>query len=149
MMRFIEWRKQTSRNLLGVPHGNDWGDWLSLGGKTPLEYIDTAYFAYSTKLMAEMAAAVGKTAQATEYQELLQRIKEAFNKKYVYPDGSLQVDTQTAYALALWMDLLPENLRHKAGEILAKKIRARARHRAPGGVAGSAAYFPQSADYPA
>ena len=124
MVRFIEWRKQSSKNFLGVAHGNDWGDWLSLGGKTPLEYIDTAYFAYSTKLMAEMADVVGKHAQATEYQELFRSIKAAFNKKYVYPDGSLEVDTQTAYALALWMDLLPENLRDKAGEILAKKIRA-------------------------
>jgi len=126
MTRFLEWRKQTSKNFLGVPHGNDWGDWLSLGGKTPLEYIDTVYFAYTTMLMAEMAGAVGKPAPATEYQELLRRIKEAFNKKYVYPDGSLQVDTQTAYALALWMDLLPEHLRNPAGEILAKKIRAKA-----------------------
>jgi alpha-L-rhamnosidase len=122
MTRFMEWRKATSKEFLGVPHGNDWGDWLSLGGKTPLEYIDTAYFAYATRLMAEMAQAFGNRPQLTEYQELFARIKEAFNKKYVKPDGSLQVDTQTAYALALWMDLLPENLRQPAGVILARKI---------------------------
>ncbi len=126
MTRFIAWRKQTSKDFLGVEHGNDWGDWLSLGGKTPLEYIDTAYFAYSTKLMAEMAQAAGKQAQASEYQDLFSHIKQSFNKKYVKPDGSLELDTQTAYALALWMDLLPDRLRKQAGEILAKKIRAAA-----------------------
>ena len=38
------------------------------------------------------------------------------------PDGTLAVDTQTAYALALYMDLLPGNLRAAAGARLAKKI---------------------------
>ncbi|HWH68380.1 MAG TPA: family 78 glycoside hydrolase catalytic domain, partial [Candidatus Sulfotelmatobacter sp.] len=50
MTRFINWRKSTSRDCLGVEHGNDWGDWLSMGGKTPIAYIDTVYFAYSTRL---------------------------------------------------------------------------------------------------
>ena len=49
------------KNYLGVAHGNDWGDWLSFGTKTPLEYVDTAYFAYSAKLMADMAHAIGLT----------------------------------------------------------------------------------------
>ena len=39
------------------------------------------------------------------------------------PDGSLTVDTQTAYALALYMDLLPSELRAAAGAMLAAKIR--------------------------
>ena len=38
------------------------------------------------------------------------------------PDGALALDTQTAYALALYMDLLPDNLRAAAGALLAKKI---------------------------
>ena len=36
MVRFLEWRKATSKDFLGINHGNDWGDWLSFGGKTPL-----------------------------------------------------------------------------------------------------------------
>jgi alpha-L-rhamnosidase len=123
MARFIEWRKATSRNFLGVNHGNDWGDWLSFGGKTPLDYTDSIYFGYSTKLMAGMAQAIGREKEAAEYRELLANIKAAFNRKYVKPDGTLAVDTQTAYALALYADLLPDNLRTTAGAILAKKIR--------------------------
>jgi alpha-L-rhamnosidase len=72
--------------------------------------------------MAEMAQAVGKTKAAAEYRDLFGQIKAAFNQKYVKPDGTLAVDTQTAYALALYMDLLPENLRAAAGACLAKKI---------------------------
>jgi alpha-L-rhamnosidase len=124
MVRFLEWRQATSKGFLGINHGNDWGDWLSFGGKTPLEYVDTAYFAYSTKLMAEMAQAIGKEKESAEYRELLANIQAAFNTKYVKPDGSLNVDTETAYALALYVDLVPAELRKATGAMLAKKLRA-------------------------
>jgi len=123
MTKFIQWRQSESKDFLGVVHGNDWGDWLSVNEKTPLDYIDTAYFAYSTKLMSEMARALGRTDEASHYDELFGNIKSAFNKKYVQPDAKLAVDTQTACALALYMDLLPQELRSMAAERLAKKIR--------------------------
>jgi alpha-L-rhamnosidase len=123
MTRFLDWRKPTSQEFLGINHGNDWGDWLSFGTKTPLSYIDTVYFAYSTKLMAEMAQAIGKQTEAADYHQLFENIKAAFNRKYAKPDGSLTVDTETAYALALYMDLLPTELRPASGHILADKLR--------------------------
>jgi len=124
MAKFMDWRKATSRNFLGINHGNDWGDWLSFGKKTPLEYVDTVYFAYSANLMAQMAAAIGKSKEAAEYADLFNHIKSAFNEKYVHADGTLEVDTETAYALALYMDLIPADLRAKSGKILADKLRA-------------------------
>lgn len=126
MTKFLDWRKRTSKDFLGIAHGNEWGDWLSFGGKTPIEYIDTAYFALSTRLMAEMAQAIGKDKEAADYRELFQNIKTAFNKKYVREDATISVDTQTAYALALQMELLPHELRPKAGAILAAKIKSQA-----------------------
>jgi len=124
MVKFLDWRRATSRDFLGVNYGNDWGDWLSFGGKTPLDYIDTCYFALSSRLMAEMARATGKHAEATVYRELFSNIKAAFNQKYVKPDGSLAVDTQTAYALALYVDLIPAGLRARTGKMLADKLRS-------------------------
>jgi len=124
LVKFIDWRKSASPNYVGIVHGNDWGDWLSFGKKTPLDYVDTVYFAYSASLMAQMAAAIGKADDAAAYAELFQKIKTAFNKKYVHADGSLGVDTETAYALALHMDLLPPELRGRSGKILADKLRA-------------------------
>jgi alpha-L-rhamnosidase len=123
MVKFIAWRKATSQNNLGITHGNDWGDWLSFGTKTPLDYVDTVYFAHSARLMSEMAVALGKNAEAAEYKTLFESVKAAFNKKYVHADGTLTVDTQTAYALALYMELLPAELRARSGKILADKIR--------------------------
>jgi alpha-L-rhamnosidase len=126
MVKFMDWRKRKSRNFLGINQGQDWGDWLSLGGKTPLDFLDTVYFAYTSQMMSEMAAAIGKKEEATNYQEQFANIKQAFDAKYVKPDGSLAVDTETAYVLALYVNLLPEELRQPAGEILAGKIRAAA-----------------------
>jgi len=123
MVKFMDWRKSTSTNYLGIVHGNYWGDWLSFA-HTPFDYVDTVYFAYSANLMSQMAAAIGKTDEATAYQDLFQNIKKAFDKKYLNPDGLLAVDTQTAYALALYMDLIPSDLRGRSGKILADKLRA-------------------------
>jgi alpha-L-rhamnosidase len=136
MTRFMEWRESTATNFLGINHGNDWGDWLSVGEKTPLAYIDTVYFAYTAKLMAAMAQAIAKDDEAAKYRNLFASIKGAFNEKYVHADGSLTVNSQTAYALALFMDLLPENLRMPAGAILAKRIQAKANDRNSGMTTG-------------
>jgi alpha-L-rhamnosidase len=65
LVRFMEWRQGRATNFLGVAGGHGWGDWLSFGNKTPIEYIDTVYFAGSAKMMAEMAEAIGKTCEAT------------------------------------------------------------------------------------
>ena len=68
MKRFMQWREQTSQNGLGIVHGNNWGDWLAVNETTPLDYIDTVFFAYSGQLMAEMAAVIGRDADAEHYR---------------------------------------------------------------------------------
>jgi len=107
-----------------VNHGNDWGDWLSFGGKTPLEYIDTAYFYLASKLMTQMAQAIGKDQEAATYLGWQENIRSAFNRKYVKADGSISIDTQTAYALALFVGLISEQQQARAADILAEKIRS-------------------------
>lgn len=123
MTRFLEWRKKTSQQNLGIAHGNEWGDWLAQGASTPLDYVDTIYFAISSDMMAEMAEAIGKKAEAAAYRKQFEAIKTAFNAKYVRADGSLSVDTQTAYALALFADLIPAAQRARTGQLLADMIR--------------------------
>ncbi|MCX8156692.1 MAG: glycoside hydrolase family 78 protein [Verrucomicrobiae bacterium] len=124
MTRFMQWRRKVARDYLGIAHpdGNGYGDWLNLNEPTPLEYLDTIYFGYTTRLMAEMAAALGRAEEAADYQDLFQKIRRAFTAKYVKPDGSFTVDTQTAYATALYSGVLPEELRSRTGARLAQKI---------------------------
>ncbi len=122
MTRFMQWRKKTSRDFLGVTHGNTWGDWLTQGAATPIDYIDTIYFAISANKMAQMATAIEHKDEAAAYQDLFAKIKRAFNDKYVKQDGTLSVNTQTAYALALFADLIPRGKRRAIGRKLAEMI---------------------------
>lgn len=122
MTRFMDWRKQTSRDELGIAHGNRWGDWLAQGAETPLDYIDSVYFALTSRMMAEMAEAVDKAPEAAAYQQQFDRTKTAFRKKYLQADGQLTVSTQTAYALALFANLVPEDQRDAVGQHLADMI---------------------------
>ncbi len=123
MTKFMQWRQRTSQNYLGIDHGNNWGDWLSQGEKTPLHFIDSVYFAVSTRLMAEMADAIGHTEDAEMYRKLQANIQRAFAKKYIQSPDRLTVDTQTAYALAFYGQLIPASQRASLSARLATKIR--------------------------
>jgi alpha-L-rhamnosidase len=106
------------------------GDWLDYRGEddrlpTPVtnyELIATAFFAYSTRLLADIARVLGKTDDAKCYAELAQKVAQAFNHEFVTPAGRIGPNTQTAYVLALHFDLLPESMRPLVAERLAEEI---------------------------
>src|SRR5581483_5303890 len=106
-------------------------DWLAFattqsdypGATTDKDFIQTAYFARSTDLLRQTAEVLGKKEDAAEYAELLAHIRAAFQNEFMTPNGRLASNTQTAYALALAFDLLPESLRKQAAERLAEDVR--------------------------
>ena len=120
MTRFMEFRMAQSPDLRGSNKFNPWGDWLSIGSTTPVEYIDSVYFAYSVTLMAQMADATSKPEESKRYRDLADRIRAKFREDYVNPDGTLKVDTQTAYALALAHGMVADS--SAAAERLVKMI---------------------------
>lgn len=122
MTRFMDFRKTSSPKNVGVSIGNPWGDWLSVNEVTPVEYIDACYYARCAELMADMAGAIGRADDAQKYARLLGDIKATFNAAYVKPDGTVKVETQTAYVLALSFNLLPDNLISPAADHLAGMI---------------------------
>ena len=132
MTRFMQWRKQTSVDDLGIVHGNAWGDWLTQGASTPLDYIDTVYFAISAKMMAEMANATQRLEEGKQYEAQFQRTKAAFASKYLNADGSINIRTQTAQALALFADLIPADKREATGKYLAELIAENGNHMSTG-----------------
>lgn len=110
--RFVHESATRDGNLLEEGRSS-WfsGDWLNLEGVDRLEehrVIATAYFAENTRMMAEMAAAIGETEQAAEWAALVPKIRAAFTAAYRRPDGSLYMGTQTVYAMALGMDLISD-----------------------------------------
>jgi alpha-L-rhamnosidase len=71
------------------------------------------------------AEVLGKHDDARFYDALLTDIRRAFLSKFVSSSGRIYGGTQTAYALALEFDLLPEKLRLQAARYLAEDVRAR------------------------
>jgi alpha-L-rhamnosidase len=112
--------------------GFHFGDWLAYattrsdypGATTDKDLIATAFFAYSTALLQQAAQVLGKQADAARYATLLAEIKAAFCREFVTENGRLASNTQTAYTLALWFDLLPEELRPEAARRLAEDVKS-------------------------
>jgi alpha-L-rhamnosidase len=130
MKKWISYLKTNSTGLLRPDKG--YGDWVSIASNTPKDVIGTAYFAYSTRLLAKMAAAIGREDEAKEYEELFEQIKAAFNEAYVSDDAKIKGDTQTCYLLGLHFDLLPDDKREKAAEHLVERIEAKNWHLSTG-----------------
>ena len=89
---------------------------------TPVEVVDTAYFAHSAQLVARAAALLGRPGDAAKYEKLFNDIKATFDEVFVSTNGMIQGDSQTAYVLALRFGLLPEDLRAAAAQRLAQKV---------------------------
>lgn len=107
------WKKRVAQNL---------GDWLPVNSKTPQDLAATAYWAYSAHLMSQMAHATGKEADAKRYADLFEKIRAAFQKEYIQPDGIVGSGSQTSYSLALFINLVPDTLKKPAVDNLVKDI---------------------------
>jgi alpha-L-rhamnosidase len=133
MERFIAFCTGRSKpGLLPPDKYQCFGDWLNINADTPNDVICTAYFAYSTRLTALTAAALGRTEDSDRYNDLFAQIKAAFNKAYVTDDGRVRGDTQTAYVLALAFDLVDGERAKLAGEHLVDDIAKRGWHLSTG-----------------
>lgn len=103
--------------------GNNYGDWLApRRDETPRELLATAYWAYDAQLMSEIADAIDQPEAASDYRELVGKIRRAFDEAFVEPDGHVRSDTQTAYVLALHMGLVPDALRAAAARNLVRAV---------------------------
>ncbi len=133
MKKFIEFcRARSTPKLLPPKSYHIFGDWLSINANTPPDVITTAYFAGSTKIVADAARILGKRTEAAEYDELHEKIKTAFQSAYIDSEGHVKGETQTGYVLALFFDLMPKELETKAAEHLVENIKARDWHLSTG-----------------
>ncbi len=108
--------------------GLDLGDWLSVDAikpddeTTPRVLCATAYWAWSAALMAEMAEATGRAADAERYRALREKIGRAFAAEFVARNGTAGNGSQASQVLALFMDLVPADRRDAAASVLAADI---------------------------
>jgi alpha-L-rhamnosidase len=134
MARFIDYlSNKLSKAEFPIDGGESmpggYGDWLATDvppdqrvGATPKDLIAVAFAAYSTRLMSQIAAALGKSQEADAYDQRFQEIRRLFNERYVTSAGLITGQTQTGYVLALHFDLLPDELRPIAVQELVRNI---------------------------
>ncbi|MEQ0562337.1 family 78 glycoside hydrolase catalytic domain [Amycolatopsis sp. NEAU-NG30] len=104
-------------------------DWLNLDDPSDQGVLGTAIWAQDVRMMAEMAAAVGRTAEVAEYTKLHADVRAAFTNAYVAADGTVRGNSQTGYALALGMDLITDPaLKARAGEKYVAKLAQSGNH---------------------
>ncbi|GHH26530.1 hypothetical protein GCM10018780_79860 [Streptomyces lanatus] len=85
MTRYLDWiRRQTGDTHAG--QGSLTGDWLA-PQKTSAQLMSDVYYGYVARLMAQMARAVGRPAEAAAYEALFGDIKKAFIRKYLSTEG--------------------------------------------------------------
>ncbi|WP_022899935.1 glycoside hydrolase family 78 protein [Humibacter albus] len=117
------------------------GDWLDpaappqdpADARTDRHLVATAYFARSAAVVAGMAELLGDDDLSLRYSALARDVASAFATEYLRPDGTAASDAQTAYALALRFDLIPDDARRAvAGDRLAELVRESGNHIATG-----------------
>jgi hypothetical protein len=130
MKAWVRYMEKQTRNGLWVT-GEHFGDWLfysvnndrdGTSAITDKYLIAQCFYAYSTQILINCSKVLNKRSDELYYSRLLQKIKAAFVKEYVTPNGLISSNTQTAYVLALEFDMLPESLRHQAAKRLAEII---------------------------
>jgi alpha-L-rhamnosidase len=135
MKKYVDFIHRNNPNLLWKnDRGHMYGDWLNgdeiiaqdypkSGGRVNNDIFATAYFAYSTSILAQTAGKLGKQAEHEYYTALASNIKKAFVDAYVSSDGSVSGNTQAGYAIALEFNLIPDELRTKAAARMAEALK--------------------------
>ncbi len=97
------------------------GDWLDpaappqdpADARTDRHLVSSAYFARSARILSWMADRIGRSEDAAHYATLADEVRAAFAEEYIGHDGIMTSDAQTAYALALAFDLVPDERRRR------------------------------------
>jgi alpha-L-rhamnosidase len=128
MKKYISYlQKKSQQHILSF----GLGDWYDLGPNrpgfsqlTPKGLTATAMYYHDLDIMGQIAKLLGKSAEIKEYSGIAKEIKQAFNEKF-FDDKSKQYGSgsQTANAMALYMNLVEPSSRNAVLANLVKDIR--------------------------
>ena len=108
-----------------------YGDWLSLDNDDPIDrfggtdkaYLASAFYRFSSNIVSKTAKILGKDEDAKYYHKLSEEVCSAIQKEYFTSSGRLAVNTQTAYVIALYMNLVPEEYQEQIAYNLRCKLK--------------------------
>jgi alpha-L-rhamnosidase len=130
MAAWVEYMRTHGKD--GLYETKGYGDWVPVVG-SPSEWIGSAYFFYCSKLMSEMAVAIGKTDDAKKYVEQADAIAKAFNDKHLNKQtNNYLTGTQTCNILPLFFGITPPDRREAVLANLVHDIEVRGNHLSTG-----------------
>ncbi|KIA92459.1 alpha-rhamnosidase [Pedobacter kyungheensis] len=101
------------------------GDWIPVKSKSPVELTSTCYYYADVVILAKAAKILGKNADYEKYNTLAQKIKTAFNAKYLDKQkGIYGTGIQTEMSVPLYWKIVPEESRQLVAQNLAKRVEA-------------------------
>jgi len=109
----------------------DWGlgDWIPVTSKPPVEFTSSVFFYTDASILAKAAGLLGRSDDEKKYQALTEKIKRAFNNKYLNrATGLYGSGLQTELSMPLYWGLVPAGMKAVVAASLAKRVRADSNH---------------------
>lgn len=110
------WKRNPYKNYV-IDTGIHWGEWLEAGVSVAqatkemlfhgVPDVATAYYAYSSRMMQEIASVLGKEEDAAHFATLAEMAAKAYYEIEV-KNGHISSERQCRYVRPLYMGLLPE-----------------------------------------
>jgi alpha-L-rhamnosidase len=101
------------------------GDWIPIKSRTPVEFTSTCYYYTDVTILAKAAKLFNHETDYVKYTALAQKIKSAFNAKYLDKStGGYAQNYQTELSAALYWNMVPTEFIKKTAAILADSVRA-------------------------
>ncbi len=101
------------------------GDWVPVKSTSPVELTSTCYYYADAVILAKAAKILGKTEDFKKYSLLAEKIKTAFNGKYLdAATGIYGKGVQTELSVPLFWGLVPEAIKSKVAANLAQRVAA-------------------------
>lgn len=109
----------------------DWGlgDWIPIKSVASKELTSSVYYFIDVTILAKTAALFGKQSDYEEYSALAGKIKDAINTKYLNKESALYgKGLQTELAVPLKWGLVPDDLKSRVADNLARSVEAGNNH---------------------
>jgi alpha-L-rhamnosidase len=114
------------------PNGiTNWGlgDWVPVKSVTPKELTSSIYYFVDARILAKTAKILGQETGFQKYSALAEKIASAINDKYLNKEtGIYGTGLQTELSAPLFWGIVPESMKVKVAENLAKRVIADSKH---------------------
>jgi hypothetical protein len=129
MRRYVDYLTSRANNHILSFGLGDWYDYgnfrAGFSRNTPVPLVATAYYYYDLTLLTKAAKMVGNSYDEQLYGQLANEVKEAFNAKF-FNAATKQYGTgsQTAYSLAVYLNIVEPQYKTEVLANLVKDIKA-------------------------